>query len=435
MLLRAYTAATELFAPLLPLHLKRRLRQGKEDPDRLGERYGRPARPRPLGPLLWVHAASVGESLAALPLIDRLCVERPKLKILVTTGTVTSARLMAERLPNGAIHQYAPIDRASSWRRFFTHWRPDLGCLVESEIWPHLIIEAERAALPLVLINGRMSERSAARWRWGGKAATRLFQSFRLCLARSPADGDHFRELGISDVRELGDLKHAAPPLPFKAADLTDLRHRIGDRPVWLAASTHPGEEAILLPVHRRLCERHPDVLTIIAPRHPERGADIQQYLQAEGEAVQRRSLGGWPDRQASLYLADTLGELGLFYRLAKAAFIGGSLVPHGGHNPLEAARLGCPPVFGPHTANFVEMTKSLLKAGAASRIQDADELLLLLSEWLGEPSTLARMAGSALEAGRSEEAVLERALEAMTPLLDQETGLSPDLKPIDACA
>ncbi len=420
MLLGLYRMVTDLGSPLLTLHLNRRVERGKEEAPRLCERSGRATIERPAGRLLWLHAASVGESLAALPLIEAFLDDHQDLHILLTTGTVTSARLMATRLPSRAFHQYAPLDQAGAWRRFFDHWQPDLGCLIESEIWPNLILEAERANLPLALINGRMSARSAARWRWGRSVASRLLGSLALCLARSGADAERFSALGATDVRMLGDLKNAAPPLSAAPAALAELQAMFGERPVWLAASTHPGEEAHVLTAHRRLRLQHPDLLTVIAPRHPERGERLAAEFREEGEMVARRSLGEQPEAATRIYLTDTLGELGLFYRLAHLAFIGGSLVPHGGQNPLEAARLGCPPLFGPHTGNFEEMTARLLDIGAARRISDADELARAVDVLLADPATRDRMAARGREAGAAEGGVLTRVQQAFAPWLDR---------------
>lgn len=436
MLLGLYRIATRLGSPLLTLHLKRRVRRGKEDASRLDERSGVATLSRPDGPLLWIHAASVGESLAALPLIEVFLNERPALHVLVTTGTLTSARLMAGRLPDRAFHQFAPLDRAAAWRAFFDHWRPGIGCLIESEIWPHLILEAERADLPLALINGRMSGRSAARWRWAGAAARRLLGSFSLVLARSQVDADRLSALGAVDARTLGDLKNAAPPLPADPADLAALDATLGQRPVWLAASTHPGEERHVLAAHRALRRKHPDLLTVIVPRHPERGEALAAELGVDGMSVARRSLGERPEPATGIYLADTLGELGLFYRLAGLAFIGGSLVPHGGHNPLEAARLGCPPLFGPHTGNFEDMTLHLLEKDAARRVRDADDLRAAAGQFLDDPASLRAMAGRARKAGEAEGAVLLRVERALRPLLDQKLGPpAAPVEPVDACA
>ena len=285
------------------------------------------------------------------------------------------------------------------------------------------------------MINGRLSSRSAGRWRFAGGSAARLLGTFALCLARSREDADRFAALGASDVRTLGDLKHATPPLPADPKALAALKAAIGDRPVWLAASTHPGEETEILAVHRSLAGRHPRLLTVIIPRHPERGAELAPVLASNGEAIARRSLGQAPPTAGGLYLADTLGELGLFYRTADVAFIGGSLVPHGGQNPLEAARLGCPVLFGPHTGNFQEMTTRLLEAGAARRVRDKDDLARQVDALLSDRTAREQMAMRGREAGAVETAVLARVQDALAPLLERQIGPAPAAAPSHACA
>ncbi|MEM9442142.1 MAG: 3-deoxy-D-manno-octulosonic acid transferase [Pseudomonadota bacterium] len=436
MLLGLYKVATYLGAPLLSLQLRRRVRAGKEDPTRLSERQGQSTYERPDGPLFWIHAASVGESLLVLPLIESLLDERPAAHALVTTGTVTSATLMADRLPSRAFHQFAPLDQAFAWRRFFDHWQPDLGCLVESEIWPHLILEAERSSIPLVLINGRMSSRSASRWRFAPTVGRRLLGSFALCLARSQVDAGRLSTLGAPDVRMLGDLKHATPPLPYDTDEFAKLKAAIGDRPVWLAASTHPGEEIELLSTHQHLRNADANMLTVIVPRHPGRGTTIKKALEDHGVTTAQRSLGEPISSTTGIYLADTLGELGLFYRLAKLAFIGGSLVPHGGQNPIEAARLGCPPLFGPHTGNFEDMTNRLLVIGAARRVQNADELARTVATLLIDPTMLDAMTTKGIEAGIAEASVLDHVQRALEPLLERYLGpMPPSIEPHRASA
>jgi 3-deoxy-D-manno-octulosonic-acid transferase len=428
--LALYRLATRLGGPLFELALQRRVRHAREDPARLAERRGRASAARPVGPLVWLHAASVGEALAVLPLLEALLAARPELQALLTTGTVTSARLMAERLPPRARHQYVPLDRPAAWRAFFDHWRPQLALLVESELWPNLISESRRRGVPLALINARMSARSQRRWQRVPKLAAELLSGIELCLAQSAADRERFVALGARQAIAPGNLKSAAPPLPAPATALAELRTLIGARPVWLAASTHPDEDALLLDAHRALAERRADLLTIIAPRHPERSAALAAWLQDRGIRVARRSLGALPEPTGPLYLADTMGELGLFYRLAMVALIGKSLVAGGGQNPLEAARLGCPVLFGPHMANFAAPAAALLEAGAARQVADPAALAAALAELLGDPATRARMAerGRAVAAGH-EAGVLGATLAALAPLLERTLG------PVDAGA
>ena len=418
-----YRLATELGGPVIELALRRRARRAKEDPVRLPERLGLPSAPRPEGPLVWLHGASVGEALAALPLLEALLATRSKLQALLTTGTVSSARLMAERLPERSRHQFAPVDRPAAWRSFLDHWRPQLALLVESELWPNLILESRQRGVAMALINGRMSARSQRRWARLPGVAAELLGGFELCLAQSDADRDRLSALGAGPVRAIGNLKASAPPLPAQGAALTELVAALGGRPLWLAASTHPGEDRALLEVHRELRARLPALLTIIVPRHPERGAALAVWLAGKGIAVARRSAREMPGPDCAVYLADTLGELGLFYRLAPVAFVGKSLVPEGGQNPLEAARLGCPVLFGPHMDNFEELAGSLLRAGGAQQVANARELAAAVALLLEDRPARTRMAERARLAAKSEAGALSSTLTALAPLLERTVG------------
>lgn len=432
MLLTLYRLATFLGGPLIARHLRRRVNLGKEDPARLAERFGRSSIDRPNGPMIWFHAASVGEALAALPLIEALLDKRPPLRILVTTGTMTSAKLMAERLPKRAVHQFVPVDRGAAWQSFLSFWRPELACLIESELWPNLILEAEALDIPLVVINGRMSSRSFKNWQRAKRTAARLFSSVELCLARSEKDALRFRQLGAKDVRSSGDLKQAAPLLPVDDDALAKWRSMLEGRTVWLAASTHPGEEAMIVNVHKALTPDFSTLLTIIVPRHPERGDILASEIADAGLTVARRAKQQWPEAVTDLYLADSLGELGLFYRLAPIAFIGGSLVPHGGQNPAEAARLDCALLFGPHTDNFAEITERLERKGAAKRVTDSDELCTNLGRLLSTPLERKDMAAAARRTSERDNAVIERIQSALSPLLERKITRSapPALDP-----
>lgn len=427
MLLGLYRAASRLGGPLIEAHLRRRADCAKEDPARLGERFGRPSIERRAGPLVWVHAASLGEASSALPLLEALLVRRRMLEILLTTSTVSSARVITERLPARVRHQFAPVDRPAAWRAFLSHWRPDLALLMESELWPNLILEARAGGIPLALVNGRMSERSFRRWARVRGSAACLLAGFELCLVQSETDRDRFAALGAQKVKRLGNLKLAAPPLPADPAALAGLAAVIGDRPVWLAASTHPGEEAQVLAAHVRLVRQLPDLLTIIVPRHPERGAAIAALIRERGLPMAQRSAAEPLAPCCAVYLADTFGELGLFYRIARAALIGGSLVPHGGQNPLEAARLGCPALLGPHTGNFDEIVAALEEAGAAQRVADAAGLATQLATLLRDPPARARMCERARQVAMGGADVLAGTVAALTPLLERTLG------PVDA--
>jgi 3-deoxy-D-manno-octulosonic-acid transferase len=383
-----------LAAPAVRWNLRRRLRQGKEEPGRLPEREGYGAA-RPEGQLVWLHAASVGETLAILPLLEALAVRDPALRLLVTTGTVTSARLLRQRLPDAlsarVIHRYAPLDVPAWVARFLDSWRPDLACFVESELWPNLLGACSARGIPLALLNARMSGRSFRRWRnFGSGLIRRLLGRFALIVPRSAEDAARLTTLGAPRLAQAGDLKLAADPLPADPAKLAELRAAIGTRPVFFAAVTHPGEDAFILAAGRELAPRFPDLLTIIAPRHPERGVEIAALADAP-----RRGEGALPG-PGPAYIADTIGELGLFYRIASLAFIGGSLVRHGGQNPLEAARLDCPIIFGPHMENFADATAALLAEGGARQLPDAAALAAVVADMLSHPERAAGLVAAA---------------------------------------
>ncbi|MDE0391184.1 MAG: 3-deoxy-D-manno-octulosonic acid transferase, partial [Rhodospirillales bacterium] len=372
---RSYRYASLLATPFIDAWLAHRRRRGKEDRARFGERLGRPSLPRPEGRLVWMHGASVGESISLLPLVARLREALPDIQVLITSGTVTSAQLLRERLPAGVQHQFVPADRPGAVRRFTRHWQPDLAVWVESELWPNLILETAARGCPMLLLNGRMSDRSNARWRRAPQLSRPLLAAFDSVLAQTEADAERFRALGARNVAVRGNLKNDAHPLPANEKGVAVLGQAIGARPCWAAASTHEGEEEIVAESILALRRTFPDLLTILAPRHPERGDTTAELLERSGLATVRHSTGGAIAPGTAVYLVDTMGELGLIFRLASIAFVGGSLAPHGGHNPLEPARLDCALVTGPHTENFTEAYAALEDASAVSRVSDARTL------------------------------------------------------------
>lgn len=415
-----YRALTVLGGPLIGLYLKRRMARGKEDPARFGERLGRPGRPRPEGRLVWLHAASVGESLSLLPLVERLSA-RPGWHVLMTTGTVTSAKLMAERLPDGAIHQFIPVDRPAYVHAFLDHWRPDLVLWAESDFWPNMLESLRRRAVPMVLIQGRVSPKSFAGWQRLRGFIGRMLDGFTLCLGQTPEDTQRLAALGAKRVECLGNLKMAVPPLPADADALATLRAATFGRPLWLAASTHPGEEALAARVHQQLAARFPGLLTVIVPRHPHRGPDIAAELAALGCRVSLRSAGAGPD--GDVYVADTMGELGLYFLLCPLVLMGKSMpgaASGGGQNPFEPARMGAAVLFGPAMDNFPGMAPAMLTAGAAVQVADEGELVEALAARLADPALLERHRAAALAWAESEAGVLDTVLRALDPLLQQ---------------
>ena len=419
-----YRLLTWMATPLVRPLLERRRRRGKEDAARLNERLGLPARARPEGQLLWLHGASVGEAQSVLGLIRRL-VEQPGLSVMLTTGTVTSAGLMAGRLPAGAFHQFVPVDQPGAVRRFLDHWRPDAALWIESELWPNLVLETVRRGIPMALVNGRMSEASAKGWRKRPRLIRPLMKAFRFVAAQSAADGERFRALGAADVRLLGNLKFDAPALGADAAALATLAAQAGERPRWLIASTHKGEEALAGRVHAALKARWPDLLTLIVPRHPERGEDVAAELAALGLVVARRRSGEPIAAGTDVYVADTIGELGLFYRLSPIAVMGGSLVPHGGQNPLEPARLGCALITGPYMGNFAEVMDSLRAGHAVTEVADEAALGTLIGDLLADDARVAVLGAAASTVATAGDGVVDRVLAAVRELpgLDLRAG------------
>jgi 3-deoxy-D-manno-octulosonic-acid transferase len=352
-------------------------------------------------------------------LIEHLLDTRPGLEILVTTGTVTSARLLETRLPARARHQFVPADLPSWTARFLDHWRPDLALWVESELWPNLVFATHARDIPMVLVNGRLSTRSYGRWRRWPRLIGPLLSAFDLCLAQDQHQAERFLSLGARRVAAVGDLKAAAPALPCDPSELLHLRGSIGSRPLWLAASTHAGEEKIAAGAHRDLAVKHPGLLTIIVPRHPARGDAIAAMLTRQGLRTARRTGGERVTRDTQIYLADTMGELGLFYRLAGIAFVGGSLVAKGGHNPFEAARLGCAVLHGPDMSNCVAMAEALAAAGAAETVSGAAALAHAVSALLADQRLRAERAAAAARVAAAGLGILDAVLEHLAPWLD----------------
>lgn len=424
--LKTYRAASGLLGPVADLALRQRLKQGKEDPGRVGERRGQATLPRPEGPMIWIHGASVGESLSVLPLVDRLCADLPGTHFLVTTGTVTSARLMAERLPDQAIHQFAPLDHPDYIAAFLDHWRPNACILVESELWPNLIGQTRGAGIPMALINGRISPKTYENWKQRPGAIAELLGAFDLLLAQDHQNAERFSALSGRTVPMLGNLKLAAPALPGDPAEIDALRAQIGDRPVWLAASTHPGEEDLILNAHMQVRQQYPELMLLLAPRHPERGDTVKTIIEGHGITTAMRSAHQPITPHTDVYLADTLGELGIFYRLSDIAFVGGSLTETGGHNPLEPARLGAAILYGPHTFNFKEVYQNMRASGGTALVRNERDLAAAIIRLITDVRTREAMAGRARSwAEDSAEDTLNGIVGALASIMPRQDNLS----------
>lgn len=411
-LYRLYSALTTLLGPLAWRRVARRLGDYGVSEVRQKERLGHATLPRPprstTAPLLWFHAASVGESLSVLTLIRRLGELHPEAEFLITSGTPTSADLVEKRMPPRCRHQFPPLDTRAAVDRFLAHWQPDLGVFVESELWPQMIVRARDAGCALVLLNARLSERSVKGWVKRPKTARFLLARFGLFITQNQTTAENLARMGAAQgrIRPGSNLKAFSAPLPVAEDVIADMRARLGTRPLWVASSTHRGEEETVLSAHQTLLVRQPDLCLLLAPRHPERGDEIEALITDAGLSLARRSRGEVPDGSTQVYLADTLGEVGTWYALCPRVFMGGSLLEIGGHNPFETAQAGAAVITGPGYFNFSETYGEMIARGAAVEVRDADSLAQAMGLWLQDEAQLkvACAAASAYIAQQSDQ-------------------------------
>ncbi|MDA7963096.1 3-deoxy-D-manno-octulosonic acid transferase [Ruegeria sp.] len=420
----AYRAATALLSPLLWRTVHKKLQAAGVPPKRQRERLGYASLPRPDGQLIWFHAASVGESLSVLSLIKRLGTRLPDAQFLITSGTPTSAALIEKRLPPRTRHQYPPLDTAGPVRRFLDHWRPDAGIFVESEIWPRLIIESADRSVPLALLNARLSEKSVAGWQKRPKTARFILNKFRLFLTQNDKTATNLLSMGApSDRVQPGtNLKAMSEPLPVDKTAMTTIKSQIGDRPVWIASSTHAGEEETILAAHANLLKRWSNLLLLLIPRHPERRDEVTALITQTNQTGALRSKDHPITAQTQVYMADTLGELGTWYALCPIVFLGGSLKEIGGHNPFEPAQAGAAVITGPGYFNFAETFAPLVKSGGAVEIHSADDLSTAVAHWLSDETALT----TARAAAKSCVNTQATALDKVTDTLCQALNLTP---------
>lgn len=415
---QSYRGLARALGPAAGGLLRLRMRRGKEDPARVSERRGVASVERPQGPLVWVHGASVGEILAMQPVVEQL--RKQGFAVLLTSGTVTSAKTAAQRMPEGTIHQYVPLDIPGYINRFLDHWKPGMLLLAESEFWPNLLVQTSNRNIPIVLVNGRMSERSFERWKRAPRTARTLLSCFELCLAQDAADAERLEHLGAPRVLSTGNLKFDVMPPPADAQAMQDMKRSLHQRPVFLAASTHRGEDAAIIQAHLTVTETIPSLLTIIVPRHPERGGEIASLVQEARLSPAMRSRNHLPDRGTHVYVADTIGEMGLFYRIAPIVFMGGSLIKHGGQNPIEPAKLDNAILHGPHVHSFATIYSELNRQRAAATVTDADSLARSLLRLLNDPALVRDMAKAAHATVIPLSGALERTGRAIEPYLVQ---------------
>ena len=416
MILKIYRCLTYVTYPFIRVLLWKRRKKGKEDTVRYRERMGYYTKERPEGQLVWIHGASVGECLSTMPLIEKLVKDGHQ--VMLTSGTVTSATLMEKRLPKGAFHQYVPVDYPSFVRRFLKHFKPDIGMFIESDFWPNLLSSAKKFGVPLILLNGRISDKSFARWQKALFLMKPIQNLFTLSFGQTQEDARRLQVLGAQNTVCVGNLKFAANPPPLNEEELKRMKEEIGTRHVWVAGSTHEDEEKQEAEVHILLKNKYPDILTIMAPRHPERCDKIEKELTAMGLSVHRRTRG--EDLKADVYIADTIGEMGLIYRLAPLVFVGGSLVPFGGQNMLEPMRAGACTVIGPHAFNFKEIVARSKEQGALAVVENKQELAEFLDKMWSDKAFALKMGDAGQRLATSEVAVLDRVCETLT----QQVGL-----------
>lgn len=418
MLSLVYRFLTDIGSPVIGAYLRRRRVEGREDAERFAERLGQASCPRPEGYLVWCHAASVGEASSLLILIEKMRDIYPAINILVTTGTVTSARMLGGRLPSRVVHQYVPVDRMPYVQAFLDHWKPDFVLWIESELWPNMLAEIKKRFIPAVLLNARMSEKSFHGWYRVKGWAREILSTFSLCLAQTEDARARFVALGAKPARCFGNLKYAAKALPVDEKSLTELKQNMAGRFCWVMASTHRGEEEIAISTHQKLREKWPGLLTVIVPRHAVRGDEIARLLDTSALPYARRSKEDPISLRTEIYLADTMGELGLFYRLGSIVAMGGSFKPVGGHNPIEPAQLGCAIIFGPHMYNFTEVAREFINHQAAIPLQHDNELAFTVDRLLAAPDDRTQYAQSARVLADQKRYVLDQVLGALEPWL-----------------
>lgn len=404
--------------------LNQRIAQGKEDPERINERFGAPTAQRPEGSLVWFHAASVGETLSLLELIRQIKASYPDATLLVTTATRSAANILETRMPKDVIHQYVPVDTKASVTGFLKHWSPDLAIWTESEFWPRLMVETKALDIPMILINGRISEKTARSWGRFKRATRSLFARFDLMLVQTVDLADTFIAIGAPKdrIKVTGSLKEGAIPLPCDEILRKEVVKQIGHRPVWFAGSTHVGEEEVVASAHKLARKSRPELLLILAPRHPERGEDIRASLEEQGFTVVQRSKGEKMTGQTDVLLADTLGEMGIWYRVAPVSFVGGSLVQVGGHNPFEPAALGSAIVHGPHVFSFEDIYNRLAEGGASHSVRTDAELADAVVRFL-QPDQAAKLAAAAWEVSSEGAGVTDAVMALLEPYIKKALG------------
>lgn len=413
MFISIYKSLIKFIYPIiLKKHFEKRKEIGKECVERFNERQGETKKERPKDKLVWLHASSVGESISTLPLINKLLEDDKDLHVMITTGTVTSADIMAKRLPKRAFHQFMPIDHPDFCKKFLAHWKPDIILWLESDFWPSMLSEIKANEIKLILVNGRISDRSFHRWSFFKPIIKQFLDCFTHCMGQTDEDARRLKVLGAKSTSCSGNLKFAGLPLPKDEKELKTLQKEIGRRKIWIAAATHNDEEIRLAKIHQRLSKKHEDLLTIIVPRHAVRGTEIKNQIDELGFNVSLRSENEKIEKDTEMYIADTMGEMGLFYSLCDIVFIGGSLIPHGGQNFIEPSRMNSAIITGPHMHNFTEAVRKSKEVNGIVQCRDEDEIFEKLDEYLSNDTLKEEMIKNAKFYADKENHVLENIVE-----------------------
>jgi 3-deoxy-D-manno-octulosonic-acid transferase len=411
MSLNLYRFLLILLSPFILVFLLYRIIIGKEHKKRYPERFGFASKSRPKGALIWFHAASIGEVVSVFYLIEKISEKYPEINILITTGTVTSAKLVESKFNKNIMHQFVPLDFTFAVKKFLGHWRPDFALWVESEVWPNLVCETAKTGSPLALVNARMSKETLNKWKKHKRFSKKIFESFSVCLAQNESEKSNFDQAGVLNSVNAGNLKFESPTLPADSAELTNVVKMIGDRKIWLFASSNEGEEEVAANCHRALEDKYSGLLTVIVPRHPNRAKAIAKILQEKNLNFVQRSKEEKVTKDTQVYLCDTIGELGIFYRISNVVFIGGSLVDRGGQNPLEPARLHCALISGNKLFNFAEIYSQMQQEHAVIIVNNEDELITNLDNLLADNKLQDIYANRALEFVTSKSGIVDNYL------------------------
>lgn len=416
MIYSIYRLLTNILSPIINIHLENRVRIGKENPGRYREKLGLNLLPRPKGKVIWFHASSVGELNSVMPLIHLLHKELPTINFLITTSTLNSEKIFQKaKLPN-SIHQFFPVDIPSAITKFLNNFKPNMAVFVDSELWPNMINMVSKKC-PLYLVNFRMSDNSFKRWKYFKPVVSQLLAKFKLIMSSSHDDHaklEFFLGPKAKNIQYTGNLKWSAPKYVYNETELNKIKKAIGNRPFWLAASTHPGEFEVFLNAHHALEKKYNNLLTIILPRHPERGMEIHELSTQNKLKSAVRSRSDKLTKAIQVYISDMMGELGLWYALADVVFVGGSLVHHGGQNVLEPARMECAIFVGSHTFNFKEIIDSLLTSNAIEIVHNEKEFIDTLDELLSNKAKRIKLQKAALAVTEKTKNILENVNKTM---------------------